>query len=94
MRFIILAATLVVGLSFGNAWALFETDKKLSESATVTLENAVKTAVTSVPGKAVEVNMGKDDGRVVYKVEIIESGTGKSRHVYVDAKDGTIVQKK
>jgi uncharacterized membrane protein YkoI len=33
--------------------------------------------------KTVEVNMGKDDGRVVYKVEIVD---GKKTHeVYVDA---------
>jgi uncharacterized membrane protein YkoI len=94
MRFIIIVTALVMGLSFGNAWALFETDKKLSEKATITLESAVKTAVQSVPGKAVEVNMGKDEGRVVYKVEIIESGSGKTRHVYVDAQNGNIVEKK
>lgn len=93
MRSIVIAVALLVGLSFGNAWAMFESDKKLSESATITLENAVKTAVGSVPGKAVEVNMGKDDGRVVYKVEIIDSA-GKSRHVYVDANNGNILQKK
>ena len=88
-----IAVALLMGLSFGNAWAMFESDKKLSESATISLENAVKTAVGSVPGKAVEVNMGKDDGRVVYKVEIIDSA-GKSRHVYVDANNGNILQKK
>lgn len=93
MRSIVIAVALLIGLSFGNAWAMFESDKKLSESATITLENAVKTAVGSVPGKAVEVNMGKDDGRVVYKVEIIDSA-GKSRHVYVDANNGNILQKK
>jgi uncharacterized membrane protein YkoI len=94
MRFMILATALFIGLAFSNAWALFETDKKLSESASVALADAVKTAVGSVPGKAVEVNMGKDDGRVVYKIEIIESGSGKTRHVYVDAQNGTVVQKK
>ena len=93
MRSRIMVAVLIIGLSFGNAWALFESDKKLSESATISLENAVKTALASTPGKAVEVNMGKDDGRVVYKVEIIDT-TGKSRHVYVDANNGTILQKK
>lgn len=29
------------------------------------------------PGNTVEVNMGKDDGRVVYKVEIVD---GKRTH--------------
>jgi uncharacterized membrane protein YkoI len=93
MRSWILALAIIIGLSFGNAWALFESDKKLSEKATITLADAVKTALTKVPGKAVEVNMGKDEGRVVYKVEIIETG-GKTRHVYVDANNGSIVETK
>jgi uncharacterized membrane protein YkoI len=49
---------------------------------------AIKTAVQARPGKPVEVNMGKDDGRVVYKIEIID---GKHTHkVYVDAMTGQV----
>ena len=35
--------------------------------------DALKTAEGAVPGKPVEVNMGKDDGKVVYKIEIIDA---------------------
>ena len=49
---------------------------------------AIKTAEQTRPGKTVEVNMGKDDGRVVYKIEIID---GKNTHkVYVDAMTGKV----
>ena len=54
------------------AWALFETDRALSEKASVSMVEAIKTAEQARPGKPVEVNMGKDDGRVVYKIEIVD----------------------
>jgi len=70
------------------AWALFESDRALSEKATVSMVDAIKTAEQAKPGKTVEVNMGKDDGRVVYKIEIVD---GKNTHkVYVDAVTGKI----
>jgi uncharacterized membrane protein YkoI len=70
------------------AWALFESDRALSEKATVTMVDAIKTAEQAKPGKTVEVNMGKDDGRVVYKIEIVD---GKNTHkVYVDAMTGKV----
>jgi uncharacterized membrane protein YkoI len=70
------------------AWALFESDRALSEKASVTMVDAIKTAEQAKPGKTVEVNMGKDDGRVVYKIEIVD---GKNTHkVYVDAMTGKV----
>ena len=75
--------TLMLGGTVAPAWALFETDGALSEKASVSMVEAIKTAEQARPGKPVEVNMGKDDGRVVYKIEIID---GKNTHkVYVDA---------
>ena len=82
-----------LGIMFGAttvapAWALFESDRTLSEKATVSMVDAIKTAEQTRPGKAVEVNMGKDDGRVVYKIEIID---GKNTHkVYIDAMSGQV----
>ncbi len=51
--------------------------------------DAIKAAEKARPGKAVEVNMGKDDGRVVYKIEMVDANK-KTFKVYVDAKDGKI----
>ena len=78
----------VLGGTVVPAWALFETDRSLSEKASVSMVEAIKTAEQARPGKPVEVNMGKDDGRVVYKIEIID---GKNTHkVYVDAMTGQV----
>ena len=71
------------------AWALFETNKQLSEMARISMIDAIKKAEKTVHGKPVEVNMGKDDGRVVYKVEIIDANK-KTHTVYVDAENGSI----
>lgn len=76
-------------LALSPAWALFESDKELSDQAKISMIEAIKAAEKAKPGKAVEVNMGKDDGRVVYKIEIV--GADKKTHkVYVDAADGKI----
>ena len=79
---------ILFGATVVPAWAMFESDRALSEKATVSMVDAIKTAEMAKPGKTVEVNMGKDDGRVVYKVEIID---GKNTHkVYVDAMTGKV----
>lgn len=86
MRYII-AALLATSLGISQAWALFETNKELSESATITMDQAVKMAVAAVPGKAVEAQLGKEDGRTVYEIDIIDSSK-KERTVYIDAQTG------
>ena len=89
MKIMFTAVALFTALSFTPAWALFETDKQLSDKARVSMTDAIKTAEGAVPGKPVEVNMGKDDGKVVYKIEIIDQAR-KTRHVYVDAESGKV----
>ena len=81
---------ILLGATVVPAWAMFESDRALSEKATVSMVDAIKTAEQARPGKTVEVDMGKDDGRVVYKVEIVD---GKNTHkVYVDAVTGKVHQ--
>jgi uncharacterized membrane protein YkoI len=82
-----LAAVLAASLGVSQAWALFETNKELSESATVTMDQAIKTAIAAVPGKAVEAQLGKEEGRTVYEIDIIDSSK-KERTVYIDAQTG------
>ncbi len=83
----LMMAALVLTLSSGPAWALFETNKELVSTATVTLEEAVKYALKLVPGKAVEAEIGTEDGRTVYEVEIIDQNK-KTKTVLVDAQTG------
>lgn len=67
-----LALALVVTTTT-SGWARFESNKELSAQARVGMAEAIKTAESSAHGKAVEVSMGKDDGRVVCKIEPVDS---------------------
>ena len=70
----IIAMALMSGVLASPAWALFETNKQLASTATVTLEDAVRHALKAVPGKAVE-------------AEIVDANN-KTQKVYVDAQSG------
>ena len=91
MRYVI-ALALAASLGIGQAWALFETNKELAESASITMDEAIKAALAAVPGKAVEAQLGKEDGRTVYEVDIIESSSKKERTVYIDAQNGKAIK--
>ena len=83
----IISAIIIGVLAAGPAWALFETNKELVASAKVPLEEAVKSALKAVPGKAAEADLGKDEGRTIWKIEVIDHNN-KSQTVYVDAQTG------
>lgn len=52
------------------------------------MEEAVRTAVKAFPGsKAVDAELGKEDGRTVFEVELIDANK-KTQKVYVDAETG------
>ena len=89
MKSVVSIALICLTLFSVPAWALFESDKELSEKARVTMVEALKTAQKEVPGKPVEVTMGKDDGRVVYKIEIIDKNKN-TKKVYIDAVTGKV----
>ncbi len=83
----IAAAVLALGLLSTPAWAMFESNKTLAGTATIPLEEAVKKALAAVPGKAVEAEIGKEDGRTCYVVEIVDR-SNNTQKVYVDAQTG------
>ncbi len=84
----VVAIALLSGVIANPAWALFETNKDLIATAKITMEEAVRNAVKAVPGgKAVEAELGKEDGRTVYEVQIIDANK-KTQKVYVDAQTG------
>lgn len=86
LRVVICSLTVLV-LAAGPAWALFESNKELVAGAKIPLEEAVKSAIKAVPGKAAEADLGKDDGRTIWKIEVIDHNN-KSQTVYVDAQTG------
>lgn len=83
----VIAIALLSGVMATPAWALFETNKELISTAKITLEEAIHHAVKAVPGKAVEAEIGKEDGKTVYEVEIVDMNK-KTQKVYVDAQSG------
>ena len=84
----IFTIALLSGLISSSAWALFETNKELVATAKIPMEEAVRAAVKAFPGgKAVEAELGKEDGRTVYEIELIDANK-KTQKVYVDAETG------
>ena len=66
-----------------------EQRKALVDEARISMIDAVTAAQKVFPGKAAKVTMRKEQGRVLYKVEILD--TNKVSHsVEVDARDGTV----
>ncbi|HEV8243744.1 MAG TPA: PepSY domain-containing protein [Nitrospirales bacterium] len=91
MRYVLAIAILVSGLCFSDAWA--KSDKQMALEATISMEQAIKTAVDSVPGgKPYEVEMDKENGRITYKIEIVDAAK-KTYKVKVDAQTGKILEK-
>ena len=84
---IIAAGVLALGILSSPAWAMFESNKTLAGSASIPLEDAVKKALAVVPGKAVEAEIGKEDGKTCYEIEIVDRNN-KTQKVYVDANTG------
>lgn len=87
MARLVMSAVLIGIFSAGPAWALFETNKELVASSKITMEEAIKSATKAVPGKVAEAELGKDDGRTIWKIEVIDHNN-KSQTVYVDAQTG------
>lgn len=83
----LIMTAILLGALAGPAWALFETNKELVANAKISMQEAVKAALKTVPGKAAEADLGKEDGRTIWKIEIIDHNN-KSQTVYVDAQTG------
>ena len=75
------------------AWALFESDNKVAKEAKFGMAEAITVAEKTIPGQPVRVEVGKDAGKTVYKIEILDKDN-KSRWVYVDTMTGAITEAK
>lgn len=85
----------VVGLLFAlgsSAWA-DDTDSKITDlvkDATVTIDQAIKTASEKVPGTVVEAELEKKHGKTVWEVEVL-GADGKVTEVHIDASTGAVI---
>jgi len=85
----------VIGLLFilGNiAWADDKESKitDLVKDATVTIDQAVKTASEKVPGTVVEAELEKKHGKTVWEVEVL-GADGNVTEVHIDASTGAVI---
>lgn len=86
----LMMATCILPVS--SALALFEDDKaELLKGTEITLVEAVEKALTTVKGKAVDVELEKEHGKTVFEVKIIDENEA-TREVYVDAHTGEVVK--
>ena len=85
--------TLVLLCTSVPARAIFESDKTRAEQAKISMAEAITVAEHTIPGTPVQVQMGKDLGHTVYKIEIVNK-ENKSRWVYVDAATGAVTEAK
>ena len=69
------------------AFAFLDTTKELITHAEFRMVEAVRSAITFVPGRPVEAGLGKRAGRTVWKIEIIDA-RNTSQTVYIDAQTG------
>ena len=63
----------------------------LAAAATVSIEQAVKTGIAKQPGKVIEAELEREDGRVVWDLEIV-AADGSIAELSIDASSGAIVE--
>lgn len=85
----------VIGLLFAlgsNAWADDKEGKitELMKDATVTIDQAIKTASEKVPGTVVEAELEKKHGKTVWEVEVL-GADGNVTEVHIDAATGAVI---
>jgi uncharacterized membrane protein YkoI len=85
-------AALVLTAWLTPAWAIFESKNELAAMARISMEQAIATALAEVPGKAIEAEIEKEDGRPAFEVKILSSMSDKVRKVHVDAETGKIMK--
>ena len=85
----------VVGLLFAlgsTAWADDKESKitDLVKDATITIDQAIKTASEKVPGTVVEAELEKKHGKTVWEVEVL-GADGNVTEVHIDAATGAVI---
>jgi uncharacterized membrane protein YkoI len=62
----------------------------LAAAATVSIEQAIRTGIAKQPGKVIEAELERDEGRVVWDLEIV-AADGSVAELSIDASSGAIV---
>jgi uncharacterized membrane protein YkoI len=89
MRKFLVMSLFALSLTASPTWAMFDSNQELLNSARISLDEAVRAALLVVPGRAVEAEIEKEDGRTVYEVKILDL-QNKDYKVYIDAQSGML----
>jgi uncharacterized membrane protein YkoI len=89
---VIAAAALALS---GPAWSDSKEGKKkgkaeMAASAKVPMEQAVKAAADKTGGKAIEAELEREHGKIVWEIEVV-TADGKTVEVHVDAETGEVI---
>lgn len=76
----------VAGSAFGKELSKVE----MASMASVTIEDAIKTASEKVPGKVIEAELEEKHHMLVWEVEIV-TPDNKIMEVHIDAKTGAVI---
>lgn len=93
---LVVGVTVVVGglvWSSGKERKSGEENKQLvgmAMAATVTIDQAMKTALENFPGKIIEAELGKEYGKTVWKVDVV-TAEQQIMVVQVDAESGSVI---
>ncbi len=76
----------------GPALAKSDTKEKIqmSQNATVTIDQAIKSASDKVPGKVIEAELEKKHDKAVWEVEIV-TADNKIQEIHVDPMSGDVI---
>jgi len=67
-----------------------EAKRLLDSGEILALESILKNVRKKYPGKILEVDLEKEDGLIVYEIEILEK-SGVVRKLYINARNGKLV---
>jgi uncharacterized membrane protein YkoI len=93
---LVIGVTVVIG---GLVWSSGKERKSGGENmqlvgmamaATVTIDQAIKTALENFPGKIIEAELGKESGKTVWTIEIV-TAEQQIMVVQVDAESGSVI---
>ena len=89
---LIVAGTSFTALSGQSDHDRNDHNPELVNQASLTAEQAIAIALSDIPGKVVEAEIEKEDGMLVWEIEVLNN----ENQVYefeIDAKDGRILEK-
>lgn len=85
------ATSLIAASVKGSIPVTANSEKDHPNMAKISLQDAIAAALEKVPGKAIEADLGTENGFLVYDVTIVSNGN-KETEVTVDAGDKSILK--